>query len=301
MALQVLMVWSPVASTASSPTAAPGTSVYNFGLQLFRLGEYYRAITELKRFTLLFPQHQRHGEAQLLIGLAFEHDGLPDDALLHFQRVHRRFPNTDVGMVAALKLGELLFSQQRYAQATDHFEQFLRLYPASPLAPRTTYLLGLSWALEGESGRAQRILNMLPAQHALTPQAQALSQAVGAGPPPERVSPRTAGLLAGLLPGAGHLYIGKPVQALTAFILNGLFITGAVLSFREHLIATGAILTYFEIGWYLGNIKSAADGAREINRQTRRAYQDALRSTYALPPLTLDHLQAPGIGLHLSF
>jgi hypothetical protein len=270
-------------------------------MRLFRLGEYYRAITELKRFTLLFPHHRRHQEAQLLIGLAFEQDGLPDEALLHFQRLHRRLPDTDVGMVAAFKLGELHFSQQHYAQATDHFEQFLHLYPASPLAPRTTYLLGLAWALKGEPGRAKRLLDMFPAHHVLTPRAQALRQAVDAGPPPERVSPRTAGLLAGLLPGAGHLYIGKPVQALTALLLNGLFITGAVLSFREGLIATGSILTYFEIGWYLGNIKSAADGARAINRQARRAYYDALRSTYALPPLTLDRLRAPGIGLRLSF
>src|SRR4029453_6115808 len=34
-------------------TTAP--RVYDFGLPLFQLGDYYRAITEFKRFSLLFP------------------------------------------------------------------------------------------------------------------------------------------------------------------------------------------------------------------------------------------------------
>lgn len=294
-------MWCPAASTAATHTDEPGTPVYDFGLHLFRLGEYYRAITELKRFTLLFPQHRRHMAAQLLIGLAFEGDDQPSAALLHLQELHQQRPETEAGMVAAFKLGELRFHQQHYGQAINHFERFLRLYPESPLAPHTTYLLGMSWALDGEPGRAQRILDLLPTHHALTQQARALQQALRTAPPSEPVSPRTAGLLAGLLPGAGHLYVGRPVQALTALLLNGLFITGAVWSFHEGLIATGAILTYFEVGWYLGNIKSAVEGAREVNRQARGAYHDALRATYALPPLTLDRLQAPGIGLRLAF
>lgn len=297
----VLLLWPLPAVTQADQEEPPGTRVYAFGLELFRLGEYYRALTELKRFTLLYPRHQRHAAAQILIGLALQEDGLYDDAFIHFQRLSQAESDTDVGQVAAFKLGELRFLQQRYQQAVDHFQRFLHAFPEGPLAPQTTYLLGLSWALDGQHAQAQHVLTIFPAQHALADQALALRHALPTEPLPPPKSPRLAGILAGLLPGAGHLYAGKPQHALTAFLLNGLFLTGAAVAFREGLEAVGAILLYFETGWYLGNINSAIDAARSANRQQQSALADHLRETYAPPPLTLHHLQAPGFGFRLTF
>jgi tetratricopeptide (TPR) repeat protein len=279
----------------------PGTRLYAFGLHLFRLGDYYSALTELKRFTLLYPQHERYDAAQMLMGLALQEDGLYDDAFSHFQRLFQEESRTDVGQVAAFKLGEIRFLQQQHRQAIDYFERFLHTFPEGPLAPRTTYLLGLSWALDGQREQAQRVLTTFPTQHALSEPALALQQALQTEPLPAPKSPRLAGILAGILPGAGHLYAGQPQHALTAFLLNGGFLTGAVFAFREGLVAVGAILLYFETGWYLGNIKSAVDAAHSANRQQQSAFADQLRATYAPPPLSLQHLQTPGLGLHLTF
>jgi outer membrane protein assembly factor BamD (BamD/ComL family) len=281
-------------------TDADGTPLYAFGMHLFQLGDYYRAVTELKRFTLLFPNHQRALSAQVLIGLALQEDGLDDDAFTHFQRL-RQIEHADVSRVAAFKLGEVRFGQQQYQQAVAHFQEFLQLFPDGPLVPRTLYMLSLSWALDGHTDRAQRLLDTFPAEHVFADQARALQLTLQNPPSDPPKSPRTAGILAGLLPGAGHLYVGKPGQALTAFLLNGLFITGAVFALREGLEATGAILLYFEVGWYLGNIKSATAGAHEANRRHQSAWADQLRTTYAPAPLSLRDLQTPGLGLRLSF
>jgi len=278
-----------------------GAELYTFGLHLFHLGDYYRAITELKRFTFLFPDHPRLGAAQLLIGLALQEDKLYDDAFVHFQQLQRLEHETDVGRVAAFKLGELRLQQEQYRQAVSHFQGFLRLFPASSLAPHAAYLLGLASALDGQTEQAQRMLASFPAQHALSEQAWTLQQALQTAPPRPTKSPQTAGILAGLLPGAGHLYLGKPQQAITAFLLNGLFLTGAAFAFHEGLEAVGAILLYFETGWYLGNIKSATDGARNIQQQHQSAFAHFLRATYTPPPLTLQHLQAPSLGLRIAF
>jgi tetratricopeptide (TPR) repeat protein len=294
-------VWQHPEVAHASQADADGSQVYAFGLHLFRLGEYYRAMTELKRFTLLFPEHEQHSAALLLIGLALQEDGAYDDAFTHFQRLRQVDDGTDVGRVATFKLGELRFIQQRYRQAIEQFQEFLVAFPDGPLVSRSTYFLGLSWALDGQRQRAQRLLEAFPTQHPLAGPAQDLQLALQTPPPEPFKSPRTAGILAGMLPGAGHLYIGKPLQALAALLLNGLFITGSVFAFRDGLIATGAILLYFETGWYLGNIKSAVAGARDVNQQRRGIYADQLRTTYALPPLTLESLQAPGLGLRLTF
>ena len=119
--------------------------------------------------------------------------------------------------------------------------------------------------------------------------------------PPVHKSPAVAGVLSAVLPGAGHLYIGKPLQALTAFLLNGLFLAGAVYAVGEGLEGTAAILLFFETGWYLGTINSARAGAREFNRLQRQVAADRLLANYSLPPLDLEQLLLPALGLRLKF
>jgi tetratricopeptide (TPR) repeat protein len=296
-----LLVWPRPAALHAEPIDPPGTGLYTFGLHLFRLGDYYRAVTELKRFSLLFPDHQQYPVAQLLIGLALQEDQLYDDAWGHFQRLQQHESTTDIGRLAAFKLGELRFQQEQYRQAITHWQQFLRLFPEGPLVPHTMYLLGLALALDGQPAQAQQLLATFPRQFDLSHQALLLQQALETAPPPQQKSPRTAGLLAGVLPGAGHLYLGKPGQAITAFLLNGVFLTGAAFAFHEGLEIVGGILLYFETGWYLGNIKSAMDGAREAPIQDQKAFANALRTTYALPTLTFERLQSPSIGLRIAF
>ena len=109
-----------------------------------------------------------------------------------------------------------------------------------------------------KSEQAERLLASFPASDPLSAPALALSQALHTAPTRPLKSPRTAGILAGIVPGAGHLYVGKPGQAISAFLLNSLFLAGAAYAFHEGLEAVGAILLYFETGWYLGNIRSAA-------------------------------------------
>ena len=277
------------------------TQLYRFGVHLFQLGEYYQAVTELKRFTLLFPQHQQYAEAQLLIGLALQEDAVYDDAWLHFQSLRQRLDEPDALRVATFKLGEIRFLQRQYPQASVHFQQFLETFPDGPLVPSTLYMLGLSQALQGQVDEARRVWDALPADDPLTRRALALQEELQQAPAQPRKSPALAGILSGVLPGAGHLYVGKPGQAVTAFLLNGLFLAGAAYAFHQGLEATGVILLYFETGWYLGTINSAVTAARDANRDQQQTFIDRLSTTYALPPLTLTQLQTPGLGLRLNF
>ena len=299
--LGLLWIGYPPGITRAQQSDAADTPLYDFGLHLFRLGDYYRAMTEFKRFSLLFPQHARRPAAELLLGLALQEDKAYDDAFAHFQRWRLVDDPTDATRVAAFKLGELRFLQGQYRQAIDYFQGFLDTYPDGPLVSHTTYLLGLSWALDGQPAQAQRVLAAVPVRDPLIIQALALQEELRHAPPPQYKSPQVAGVLSGIVPGAGHLYAGKPLQAVTAFALNGLFLAGAAYAIHEKLEVTGAILLFFETGWYLGGIHSAMDAARDANRQQQKAFADRLRTTYAPPVLTFQALQAPGIGLRLNF
>ena len=299
--LGILWAGHSSSTAQAQPGEATDTQVYDFGLHLFRLGDYYRAITEFKRFSLLFPQHERQPAAELLIGLALQEDKAYDDAFTHFQHWRLVDDPTDATRVATFKLGELRFLQRQYRQAIVAFQDFLDAYPDGPLVSHTKYLLGFSWALDGQFSRAQQVFATLPSGDPLAQQALALQDELRLAPPLQSKSPQVAGILSGILPGAGHLYAGKPWQALTAFALNGVFLAGAAYAFHERLEATGAILLFFETGWYLGGINSAMDAARDANRQQRRVFLDHLTTTYAPPVLTFRTLQAPGLGLRLRF
>lgn len=99
-----------------------------------------------------------------------------------------------------------------------------------------------------------------------------------------------AQFLNAFLPGAGYLYIGQRKSALTAFLLNGLFIAAATQFFLHNHIAAGIITTGFEAGWYFGGIYGAGEEAKYYNeRLYERAASTVLNEYKLFPILMLDH------------
>lgn len=99
-----------------------------------------------------------------------------------------------------------------------------------------------------------------------------------------------AQLLNAFIPGAGYLYIGQKKSAMTAFLLNGLFIAAATQFFLHDHIAAGIITTGFEAGWYFGGIYGAGEEAKYYNeRLYERAASTVLNEHKLFPILMLDH------------
>lgn len=93
-----------------------------------------------------------------------------------------------------------------------------------------------------------------------------------------------------LIPGAGYLYIGQKKSALTAFLLNGLFITAAVQFFLHNHVAAGIITTGFEAGWYFGGIYGAGEEAKYYNERLYENAASVVLNEYKLfPALMLNH------------
>lgn len=80
-------------------------------------------------------------------------------------------------------------------------------------------------------------------------------------------SPTTAGNLNALLPGAGFLYLGQTRSAITAFLLNGLFIGATYQFFHKGYTAAALITLSFEMGWYFGGIYGAKEEAKLYNER----------------------------------
>lgn len=123
--------------------------------------------------------------------------------------------------------------------------------------------LVLSSALEKADLSALRCWN---GESAYSPSLQQMLHCYDAS----KKSPALAQWLNGIIPGTGYLYLGQRQTAMTAFLVNGLFIAASVQFFRHGYTAAGIITASFEAGWYFGGIA----GARiETTRYNERMYE----------------------------
>ena len=90
-----------------------------------------------------------------------------------------------------------------------------------------------------------------------------------------------------LLPGAGYLYLGQKKSALTAFLLNGLFIAAAYEFFHHRHVAAGIITTSFEAGWYFGGIYGAGEEAKYFNEKAYERNASRTLHEYNLFPVLM--------------
>lgn len=100
----------------------------------------------------------------------------------------------------------------------------------------------------------------------------------------EKKSIPTARVLNAVLPGAGYWYVGQRASAITAFLLNGLFIAAAYHFFQRGNVAAGIITTSLESGWYLGGIYGGGRAAAEFNEQKYEVYGQKILGQECLYP-----------------
>lgn len=94
----------------------------------------------------------------------------------------------------------------------------------------------------------------------------------------------TKARLLNILPGAGYLYLGQHRSALTAFLINGLFIFATYEFFHNGYTAAGIITLSFEVGWYFGGINGAGEEAKFYNEQLYQKEASALMQQEKLFP-----------------
>ena len=88
-----------------------------------------------------------------------------------------------------------------------------------------------------------------------------------------------------ILPGAGYWYVGQKQTAVTAFLVNALFIGAAVNFFVHDHIAAGAIFLTLETGWYFGGITGAGLAAKSYNERLYEGYAHKICMKERLYPL----------------
>jgi tetratricopeptide (TPR) repeat protein len=276
-AVAFLIFWSDQARAQESPD-----EFWEFAGHLYEQGDFYRAAGEYQRFRFLFPDDPRAGEGELRIGRCYRLGGDFEKAFGSFLALSQREPGRPEARAAILEMIAMLEAQRRYREAAYWGERFVAIYPDDPEGEAVLVRLGWLYMDTGDYGQAVATLGKIPPGSPRYATARSLLQALEERPYQAPKSPEVAGTLAAVLPGAGHLYVGRPAQAATSFFLNGLFIWGTVAAFTHDSPVLGGIILFFELGWYQGGIRSAAAAAREVNAEEERRYRQELRRDYRL-------------------
>lgn len=226
------------------------------------------------------------------IGLGFAHELDLYQAITSFKRSSFLIPPTLTDRRLQLDYDILLcyYYGRKYSEALYTYESG-PLYTTTPsFTPHQDLIVILydSYLNLHQPEQADKVLQYMQTSYPKTAEKLALSKVLLKGDIPalqeaapshpdiqtllsryeqEKKSTTTAQLLNTFIPGSGYLYVGQTQSAITAFLLNGVFIWASAYFFHQGNTAAGIIFTSLEAGWYFGGIYGAGQEAKFYNER----------------------------------
>ena len=254
---------------------------FGYAESLFKEGDFYRAITEYKRFIFFFPEEKKTEKCYFRIGESYFKAKKWAEAVEALKVFITRFPISSMLNDALYLKGMAEKNLKKYDDALSTFEEIIKT-TSGESKNRAIYQKALLLVDMKEWKRAGEAFSEIPDKSVLSPGARIYSSGLENIDNLPRKSPTTAGVLAAIVPGAGHLYTERPRDALVAFLLNGAFIWAAVELFDDGKYVAGGIVTFFELGWYTGNIYSAVGSAHKYNKRVEEEFFENLKNRSSL-------------------
>jgi tetratricopeptide (TPR) repeat protein len=219
--------------------------------------DLYRAITSFKRAVVLLPLEQLGRRLQLEYEIA----------LCYF--IGERYPEA----LGAIENGNLSLA----TAAFPAYRELLLILYECYLQTGQPAKAATAWRKLGELDPSFADQAMLSAalRHGDLPSLRYLEERR----PPEgltdllgqyRRSAKSVGkaqTLNAVLPGLGYWYVGQRQSAITAALLNGLFIFGTYQLFSRGLWPAGIFTGSLELGWYFGGIYGGGEAAHLYNER----------------------------------
>ena len=250
---------------------------FEFAEKLFEENDFYRAITEYKRFIFLFPDSEMSEKAYFRICESYFKANRWAEAIDSLEQFILNFPHSPMRNDALYLKGMAEKKIKKYDDALSSFESIAKSY-SEEFRNKAYYQIALIYVDLEEWGRAREYFSKISDESTLYPSAWIFSSGLENIDNIPQKSPALAGTFAAIIPGSGHLYTERPRDALVAFLLNGAFIWAAIELFEDDNYVAGGVVTFFELGWYTGNIYSAVSSAHKYNRRAKNDFIQDLKN-----------------------
>lgn len=255
---------------------------FNYAQTRMEEGAYVRAIEEFERFIRLFPESPDVPKARYLMGVCYLELHRHAEAREHLSLVAPPGSTDPLAYKARFLIGESYYRDERPGDGAHYFKEVLEKAHSSALRDAAAYRLGWARMQENQWEEAADSFHRVQQGSPLYDSALQLEKESLRGRELPYKSPTQAGVMAGLLPGLGHAYVGRYRSAIVSFLLNGLFIWAAVESFHRDHDTMGGALALVEAGWYAGNIYGAVNATHKYNRKMEDDFRNGLKDRFHL-------------------
>ena len=255
---------------------------FDFARTCMKSGDFDTAIVEFNRFIHFFPDDSRTPEARCLIGICHMEARRFEAARKVFFRIADTTSAPRFRCRALLLIGESYYRQKIPSEAAYYFRQVIEECRDPEMKNMACYRLGWTRLQEGRWREASGTFRRVGKGSPFYESAGRLAVQGLKGETIPLKKPAVAGAMAALVPGMGHVYVSRFRDAMTAFVLNGLFVWAAIESFQHDQEVLGGILCALESGWYTGNIYSAVNCTHKYNRKLQENFRKTLKDQFHL-------------------
>lgn len=296
-----------VDAPALPASAAVASPTLGFADHLFLDGDWYRSISEYRRY--LYEVKGRGPDAEraaLAIGEALARGEQWDAAGRQLDGVAQRTGSEATRRAALFSAARAYLLDMRPELAKPRFRLLVEDGETeAKLKVQSKWLLAWGHFDAGELTEArayfQDLADVKGGKHST--EAAGVVKAIDAKEQVELKDPLLAGTLS-LVPGLGHFYLGQWGVGATSMVWNGLFIFAAVSAWIAGDYGVAAVLSLFELGWYAGGIFGAVSGAVRHNRDAVKNWKDDVLVNYGatreLPDMHEVQAAAPGTLLRFG-
>lgn len=240
--------------------------LWDFAGKLMKEGEFYRAITEYKRFISYYSDNPLVPTAYFNIGMAFFKGEKWDEARRAFIDYYQEFPEDKLVPQALFLIAQSDYQKGDYETALKEYMELGVRYSDQEIGHRAKYMVGWVLIKMRSWENAKQIFDQIDFGSPFYDSAQKLGGELQRAQALPRKDPPLAGVLSAVIPGTGQFYVGRYKDGLMALLVNGGFIGGALEAFHSGQDVLGGLLVFLGFSWYTGNIYSAVNSAHKYNR-----------------------------------
>jgi outer membrane protein assembly factor BamD (BamD/ComL family) len=244
--------------------------------------EYYRAITEYKKFLILFPESGKADYALFKIGMANYHGEEYEVSARTLANLREKYPESTYASEALYFEGLGYWKLKKYADAKTALEEVAASYPDSDHAP-LALIANVMLALDQDNVNASRqdMEKMIAAypDYPASMRAKESFELFDQYQELPKKSEILAGIMSAVVPGSGYIYAEHYGDGITAFFINALAIAGTVTAISNENYAVAVIVGGVGLPFYIGNIYGSANAAKKWNIAVRNELRNRISVT----------------------
>ena len=244
--------------------------------------EFYRAITEYKKFLILFPESDKGDYAVLKIGLAYYHGEEYEASVRNLENLKEKYQESRYIPESMYFAGLGYWKLKKYENAKTSLDGISKTYPDSIHAPKAliaSTMLDLDQDhLDNSMQDMEKLIYAYP-DHPASIQAKETIVLLDQYRNLPIKSEILAGVMSAIVPGSGYVYAEHYGDGITAFLINALAVAGTITAVGNENYAVAAIVGGIGLPFYFGNIYGSANAVKKWNLAARNELRNRISVT----------------------